>query len=132
MIKNILRPPHYVPESKKAFDLLTELQSKGCVWPWWWMNTAPWWAWSVEDLLEELCGEIPQEFTVEEKPLRLKWPLDRWRVKASLPWMTWRRSWKSPFPPGEYDTVGGFILHLFGSCLGKKTPLPMISGSSRC
>ena len=28
MIQNILRPVHYVPENKKAFDLLTELQSQ--------------------------------------------------------------------------------------------------------
>ncbi len=69
-MENLLRPAYYVPENKKAFDLLTELQAQhlrlalvvdeygslvGLV--------------SVEDLLEELCGEIPQEFQVEEKPL---------------------------------------------------------------
>ena len=62
--RNLLRPAYYVPENKKAFDLLTELQAQhlrlalvvdeygslvGLV--------------RVEDLLEELCGEIPQEFT---------------------------------------------------------------------
>jgi putative hemolysin len=114
LIQNILRPAHYVPESKKAFDLLTELQSKrlrlalvvdeygtlvGLV--------------SVEDLLEELCGEIPQEFTVEEKPL-IELAPGRWRVKASLPLDDLEEVLEKPFPPGEYDTVGGFILHLFG------------------
>lgn len=114
MIQNILRPVHYVPENKKAFDLLTELQSKrlrlalvvdeygtlvGLI--------------SVEDLLEELCGEIPQEFTVEVKPLIELTP-GRWRVKASLPLDDLGEALGKPFPPGEYDTVGGFILHQFG------------------
>ncbi len=114
VIQNILRPVHYVPENKKAFDLLTELQTRrlrlalvvdeygtlvGLI--------------SVEDLLEELCGEIPQEFIVEVKPLIELGP-DRWRVKASLPMDDLEEVLGQPFPPGEYDTVGGFILHLFG------------------
>jgi putative hemolysin len=114
MIQNILRPPHYVPESKKAFDLLTELQSKrlrlalvvdeygtlvGLV--------------SMEDLLEELCGEIPQEFKVEVKSLRELAP-GRWQVKASLPLNDLEEVVGKTFPPGEFDTVGGFILNLFG------------------
>ncbi|MFW6122627.1 MAG: hemolysin family protein [Thermodesulfobacteriota bacterium] len=114
VIQNILRPVHYVPENKKAFDLLTELQTKrlrlalvvdeygtlvGLI--------------SVEDLLEELCGEIPQEFIVEVKPLIELGP-GRWRVKASLPLDDLEGVLGQPFPPGEYDTVGGFILHLFG------------------
>ena len=114
MIKNILRPAHYVPESKKAFDLLTELQSKrlrlalvvdeygtlvGLI--------------SVEDLLEELCGEIPQEFTVEVKPISELAP-GRWRVRGSLLLDELEMVLGKPFPSGEFDTVGGFILHLFG------------------
>jgi putative hemolysin len=114
MIKNILRPPHFVPESKKAFDLLTELQSQrlrlalvvdeygtlvGLV--------------TVEDLLEELCGEIPREFTVEEAPLREVAP-DRWRVKASLALEDLEEALEITFPPCEFDTVGGFVLDLFG------------------
>ncbi|MFW6126572.1 MAG: hemolysin family protein [Thermodesulfobacteriota bacterium] len=114
VIQNILRPVHYVPENKKAFDLLTELQSKrlrlalvvdeygtlvGLI--------------SVEDLLEELCGEIPQEFTVEVKSL-IELAPGRWRVKASLPLDDLEEVLGKPFPPGEFDTVGGFVLHLFG------------------
>ena len=114
LIQNILRPVHYVPENKKAFDLLTELQNKrlrlalvvdeygtlvGLV--------------SMEDLLEELCGEIPQEFTVEIKPL-IELNPGRWRVKATLPLEDLVEVLGKPFPPGEYDTVGGLILHLFG------------------
>jgi CBS domain containing-hemolysin-like protein len=114
MIRNILRAPHYVPESKKAFDLLTELQSQrlrmalvvdeygslvGLV--------------TVEDLLEELCGEIPQEYKVEEEPIRKLAP-GHWRVKASLSLEDLEKVLGEAFLPGEFDTVGGFILDLFG------------------
>ncbi|MGQ9688108.1 MAG: hemolysin family protein [Desulfobaccales bacterium] len=114
MIRRILRPPHYVPETKKAFDLLTELQAQrlrltlvvdeygslvGLI--------------TVEDLLEELCGEIPQEFRVEEKPLRQLAP-DRWQVKATLALEDLEEALGFKFPPCECDTVGGFVFDLFG------------------
>lgn len=114
MMKNILLPPYYVPESKKAFDLLTELQGHrlrlalvvdeygtlvGLV--------------TVEDLLEQLCGEIPQEFETEEKLLSKQAP-GRWRINASLPLEDLEDVLGKAFPPGEFDTVGGFILDLFG------------------
>ncbi len=114
MIKNILRAPYYVPESKKAFDLMTELQSQrlrltlvvdeygtlvGLV--------------TVEDLLEQLCGEIPQEFEAEAKLLNEQAP-GRWRVNASLSLEDLEEVLGKAFPPGEFDTVGGFILDLFG------------------
>uniref|UniRef100_A0A7V6A311 HlyC/CorC family transporter n=1 Tax=Desulfobacca acetoxidans TaxID=60893 RepID=A0A7V6A311_9BACT len=114
MVRNILRAPYYVPENKKAFDLLTELQSQrlrlalvvdeygtlvGLV--------------TVEDLLEQLCGEIPQEFEAEEKLIREQAP-GRWRVNASLSLEDLEAVLGKPFPPGEFDTVGGFVLDLFG------------------
>jgi putative hemolysin len=113
-IKNLLRAPHYVPESKKAFDLLTEMQGQrlrlalvvdeygtlvGMV--------------TVEDLLEELCGEIPQEFQSEAEPYGELGP-GRWRVNASSPLEDLEEKLGMVFPPGESDTVGGFILDLFG------------------
>ncbi len=114
MIRDILRSSHYVPESKKAFDLLIELQNQrmrmalvvdeygslvGLV--------------TVEDLLEELCGEIPQEFTAEVKLLSELAP-GRWRVKAALSLEDLEKVLGIAFPPGDFDTVGGFILGLFG------------------
>jgi putative hemolysin len=114
MIQNLLRAAHYVPESKKAFDLLTELQGQrlrlslvvdeygtlvGLV--------------TVEDLLEELCGEIPQEFQVAAQAIGELAP-GRWRVMASLPVEDLEEQLGIPFPPGEFDTVGGFVLDLFG------------------
>jgi CBS domain containing-hemolysin-like protein len=115
VIENILRPACYVPENKKAFDLLTELQAQhlrlalvvdeygslvGLV--------------SVEDLLEELCGEISQEFKVEEKPLE---EISRgvWRVKATMSLADFNEALDLDLPTAEFDTIGGLVLNLFGA-----------------
>lgn len=113
--ENLLRPAYYVPENKKAFDLLTELQTRhlrlalvvdeygslvGLV--------------SVEDLLEELCGEIPQEFKEEEEPLQQVGP-NLWRVKASLSLTDLSEALGLTLPTEEFDTIGGLVLNLFGA-----------------
>jgi magnesium and cobalt exporter, CNNM family len=113
--ENLLRPAFYVPENKKAFDLLTELQAQhlrlalvvdeygslvGLV--------------TVEDLLEELCGEIPQEFQVEEKPLVEITP-GVWRAKATLSLADFNEALGLELPTEEFDTIGGLVLNLFGA-----------------
>ncbi len=113
--ENLLRPAFYVPENKKAFDLLTELQAQhlrlalvvdeygslvGLV--------------SVEDLLEELCGEIPQEFQVEEK-LLVEMAPGVWRVKATLSLADFNEALGLELPTAEFDTIGGLVLNLFGA-----------------
>lgn len=115
VLENLLRPAYYVPENKKAFDLLTELQAQrlrlalvvdeygslvGLV--------------SVEDLLEELCGEIPQEFQMEEKPIEETAP-GVWRVKATLSLADFKEALGLDLPEAEYDTIGGLVLNLFGA-----------------
>jgi CBS domain containing-hemolysin-like protein len=114
LIPNLLRPPYYVPENKKAFDLLTELQARrqrlalvvdeygtlvGLV--------------SVEDLLEELFGEIPQEFKEEEKLWEEVAP-GIWRVNAALSLTDFNDLLDMELPMEEFDTVGGLVLSLFG------------------
>jgi putative hemolysin len=114
-IRNMLRPAYFVPENKKAFDLLGELQAQhlrlalvvdeygalvGLV--------------SVEDLLEELCGEIPQEFRVEEEPLREVVP-GVWRVKAGMSLGDFSEALKVALPTEEVETVGGLVLNLIGT-----------------
>jgi putative hemolysin len=113
-LRGLLRPPLYVPESKKAFDLLSELQSRhlrmclvvdeygtlvGLI--------------SVEDLLEELCGEIPQEFKVEEKLWQEEAP-GLFRVKANLLLPDFNAALELNLPTGDFDTIGGLVLNLFG------------------
>jgi putative hemolysin len=113
--RQLLRPAYYVPENKRAFDLLTELQAQhqrlalvvdeygtlvGLV--------------SVEDLLEELCGDILQEFQPEEEPLKEVSP-GVWRVKGTFSLADFNEALGMRLPAAEFDTIGGLVLDLFGS-----------------
>ena len=112
---HLLRPAYYVPENKRAFDLLTELQAQhqrlalvvdeygalvGLV--------------SVEDLLEQLCGDIPQEFQAEEETLEEVSP-GVWRVKGAMSLVDFNDALDLDLPAEEFDTIGGLVLDLFGS-----------------
>lgn len=114
VLKNLLRPAYYVPENKKAFDLLTELQARhlrlalvvdeygalvGLV--------------SMEDILEELFGEIAQEFSVEEELLEEVAP-GIWWVKATMSLADFNTALGLELPADEFDTLGGLVLSLFG------------------
>ena len=113
--RHLLRPAYYVPENKRAFDLLNELQAQhqrlalvvdeygtlvGLV--------------TVEDLLEELCGEIPQEFKEEEEALEAVSP-GVWRVKGNVSLVDFNEALGLKLPAAEFDTIGGLVLNLFGS-----------------
>ena len=115
MPRHLLRPAYYVPENKRAFDLLNELQAQhqrlalvvdeygtlvGLV--------------TVEDLLEELCGEIPQEFKEEEEALEVVSP-GVWRVKGHVSLADFNEALGLKLPAEEFDTIGGLVLNLFGS-----------------
>ncbi|MBU4231148.1 MAG: hemolysin family protein, partial [Proteobacteria bacterium] len=113
MPRHLLRPAHYVPENKRAFDLLNELQAQhqrlalvvdeygslvGLV--------------TVEDLLEELCGEIPQEFKEEEEALKAVSP-GVWRVRGHVSLADFNEALGLKLPAAEFDTIGGLVLNLF-------------------
>jgi CBS domain containing-hemolysin-like protein len=68
----------------------------------------------VEDLLEELCGEIPQEFKEEEEALAAVSP-GVWRVKGHVSLADFNEALGLKLPAEEFDTIGGLVLNLFGS-----------------
>ncbi|MBW1918286.1 MAG: HlyC/CorC family transporter [Deltaproteobacteria bacterium] len=113
-IKKLLRPPYYVPENKRAFDLLSELQVQklrlclvvdeygslaGLV--------------SVEDLLEELFGEIEDEFQRSGKLLDQLAP-GVYLVRSRLPVAEFNNTTGLDLPLEPSDTMGGFVFNLFG------------------
>jgi putative hemolysin len=69
---------------------------------------------SVEDLLEELCGEISQEFKEEEEVLMEVSP-GVWQVKATMSLVDLNEKFDLKLPAEEFDTVGGLVFNLFGS-----------------
>ena len=109
-----LHPPYFVPESKRADALLREFQAKklhlavvvdeyggtaGVV--------------TLEDLLEELVGEIRDEFDEEE---RLIQPLGEraFRVSGKMLLFDFNATTGLAVSSESYDTVGGWVLDLFG------------------
>jgi putative hemolysin len=113
-IRAHLHPPYFVPESKRADALLQEFRAKklhlaivvdeyggtaGLV--------------TLEDLLEELVGEIADEY---DEPERLIHRVDShtFRVSGKLPIEELNAVAGLAIPDEEYDTVGGWVLDLFG------------------
>jgi putative hemolysin len=109
-----LHPPYFVPESKRADQLLQEFQAKrlhlaivvdefggtaGLV--------------ALEDLLEELVGEIADEY---DEPERLVQRIDArtYRVAGKLSIDELRAVTGLKISDEDYDTVGGWVLDLFG------------------
>ncbi len=109
-----LRVAHFVPETKRVSDLMREMQSEtfhqavvvdeyggtaGLV--------------TLEDLIEELVGEIVDEFDVEEAPFE-RLGSGELRVSARLPVDEVNELINGDLPTGAWDTVGGLVFDLLG------------------
>ncbi len=68
---------------------------------------------TMEDILEELFGEITDEFDAAVKLIHPLGP-DEWRVAGKCPLKELSLLVEAPLPEEEFDTVGGFVFHCFG------------------
>jgi CBS domain containing-hemolysin-like protein len=77
---------------------------------------------TLEDLLEELVGEIQDEFD-EESPLLVRQPDGSWLVDAAAPLPRAAETLGIPLPETDVTTVGGYILEIMGRipARGEKT-----------
>src|SRR5205085_6208184 len=113
-VMELLRPAVFVPETKKVASLLREMQSErfhlavavdeyggtaGLV--------------TLEDLIEELVGEIVDEYDVEDPPIE---PLSNgeYRVNARMAVDEVNEFLHARLPAGDWDTVGGLVFNLLG------------------
>ena len=109
-----LRKPHFLPYNQKASDVLRELREKkthlavvtdeyggtaGIV--------------TIEDILEEIVGEIMDE---HDQDARLLIPVDENTVSvdARLEVEKLEEHFGIKLPEGEFESVGGFVIHLLG------------------
>ncbi len=115
-LSDIARPPYFIPESKRVDELLTELrQSKvhiamivdeyggtaGLV--------------TIEDLLEEIVGEIQDEYDREEAPIeRVNESEAILDARVSIDALAELFGFELDAEQQEYDTIGGFVYHHLG------------------
>lgn len=114
-IRDILRPVVVVPESKRLNVLLKEFRHKrnhmaivvdeyggvsGLV--------------TIEDVLEQIVGEIEDEFDVEEDTHIKQIASNQFTIKALTPVEEFNQYFSTQLDKEECDTIGGLIMHGFG------------------
>ena len=114
-LRQFLRPAQFVPETKKVDELLREMQrdkvhiaivvdeyggTAGLV--------------TIEDLVEEIVGEIRDEYDVEQE-LVLPVSENEALMDARVSFEEVRETFDLSVPPSEnYDTLGGFLVAQLG------------------
>ena len=119
-LSDIVRPAAFTPESKKVDELLEDMQKRrihmaivideyggtaGLV--------------TIEDILEEIVGEIQDEYDQAEEALIQELGATEWLIDARANLSDINDLLKADLPIDESDTLGGFIYESLG-----KVPLP--------
>ncbi|WP_322818311.1 hemolysin family protein [Tepidiforma sp.] len=113
-VSDLLREAYFIPESKRLDELLTEMQSRrthmaivvdeyggtaGIV--------------TIEDLLEEIVGEIEDEYDVARPSIEVISP-DEVVLDAGASTDVLRELFGVNVESDDFDTVGGFLIHHLG------------------
>jgi magnesium and cobalt transporter len=114
-LADLLRPVTFVPESKRLNVLLREFRANhnhmavvideyggvaGLV--------------TIEDVLEQIVGDIEDEHDVEEDSYIKPLPSGDFLIKALTPIDHFNDSFDSDFDDSDFDTVGGLVMSAFG------------------
>ena len=114
-VRDLLRPPVFVPESKRLNVLLREFRANhnhmaivideyggvaGLV--------------TIEDVLEQIVGDIEDEHDVEQDSYVKPLPSGDFLVKAVTPIEHFNEAFSTDFPDVDFHTVGGLVMDAFG------------------
>ena len=69
---------------------------------------------TIEDVLEQIVGEIEDEHDFDEDTYIFEHAKDRATVKAITPLEDFNEHFKSDFKDDEFDTIGGIVMHALG------------------
>jgi putative hemolysin len=113
-LETIIREIIFVPETKRSFDMLNEFLSKrvsiavvidefggtaGIV--------------TMEDIIEELFGEIKDEYDIDEEIFRKISP-NTYLISGKVEVDLINEKYKLNIPYGDYETLGGYITSRLG------------------
>ena len=114
-IKDVIRPATFVPESKRLNVLLREfretLQHMAIVIDEYGSVCG---AVTIEDVLEQIVGEIEDEYDVDDDSYIKKFDDENYIVKALTPVDEFNEYFATNFSDQEFTTVGGLVLQKFG------------------
>lgn len=111
----VMRPAYFVPETKNSLELLEELKRRrspiaiavdeyggtsGLV--------------SIEDLVEEIVGEIRDEYDQPEEQLIIEVGPSTYMVEARAAIEELEEKVGVTLPREDFDTVGGLVVHITG------------------
>jgi magnesium and cobalt transporter len=114
-VRDMLRPAIFIPESKRLNVLLRDFRANhnhmaivvdeysgvaGLI--------------TIEDVLEQIVGDIEDEHDVEEDSYIKPLPSGDFLVKALTPIENFNEFFDSEFSDDEFDTVGGLVMSAFG------------------
>ncbi len=114
-IREVLRPAVFVPESKRLDVLLKEFRASrnhmaivvdeyggvaGLV--------------TIEDVMEEIVGDIADEYDVEDDQTIRREGDRQYTVRALTRIDEFNAYFGTRFPDDEFDTIGGLVMHAFG------------------
>ena len=115
-IRDMLRPPNFVPESKRLNVLLKDFRTNrnhiaivvdeyggvsGMV--------------TIEDVLEQIVGDIEDEFDYDETEDNIIESQERkFRVKTSTDISDFNEFFSTQYSDQEFATIGGLVIHKFG------------------
>jgi putative hemolysin len=113
-IQSITREVIFVPETKRSYEMLNEFLSRGisvAIVIDEFGGTAG--IVTVEDIMEELFGEIEDEYDVQEYICRKIRP-DTYLISGMIEIDFINEKYSIGIPQGDYETVGGFIIERLG------------------
>jgi len=113
-VRNFMRQPHYAPETQELEDLIREMRSKRsemCVVVDEYGGAVG--VLTVEDIVEEIVGEIRDEFDPEASSYR-EISEGRWWIPGKQEIIQLNEALQLDLPEGPYETIGGFLLQQFG------------------
>ncbi len=138
-LRDLVRPAVFIPETKRLNVLLQEFRSKrnhiavvidehggitGLV--------------TLEDVLEQIVGEIEDEYDVAGEQTIFSDGAQAWRVLATTEIEAFNSALNTKLPDGDYDTVGGWLAHALGRiphrgdfCLHKDLRIEVMRADSR-